>query len=148
MSEKALKGQYGTDPALYASSPIYFRGGNATEQKLHPNIDAKALEVDGLNLDDSAEGNEEDDDLCALKRAGFQTIAMTPHPTAVDIREFSQTLKAQGKPKIAIILGAEGPGLQQPTLERVDHRVKIPMSEGSDSLNVATSLAVALSWLV
>lgn len=139
--ENATKGQYGADPALYADSPIY-RGDGA--KKLHPNINAQSFESE----DDGADGDELQDDLAAIKAAGFQTIAMTPHPTAKDIRDFSRTVKEQNRPKIAIILGAEGPGLQLPVLERADHRIKIPMSEGSDSLNVATSLAVALSWLV
>lgn len=145
--DPSLRGQYGADPALYAASPLYFKGlGKGDDAKLHPNIVSKDSheQVDGT----ADNGPGLDDDLAMITAAGFQTIAMTPHPSALDIRDFSKTLKEQGKPKIAVILGAEGPGLQQPTLERVDHRVKIPMSEGSDSLNVATSLAVALSWLV
>ncbi|KAI9016687.1 hypothetical protein DFJ74DRAFT_239271 [Hyaloraphidium curvatum] len=134
-------GQYGADPSLYAASDLYFRGLAAGS--LHPNIDPDAFAAASSPI---APPTESDDDLEAIKRAGFLTIAMTPHPSAVDIRDLSADLRRTPR-KIAIILGAEGPGLQKPTLERADVKVRIPMSEGSDSLNVATSLAVALSWL-
>ena len=45
--------------------------------------------------------------------------------------------------KTAIILGTEGEGLKQSTIESCDYTVKIPMAEGVDSLNVAAASAVA-----
>lgn len=46
---------------------------------------------------------------------------------------------------VAWIIGAEGPGLTAATLEAADHRVRIPIADGVDSLNVATAAAVAFS---
>lgn len=45
--------------------------------------------------------------------------------------------------KLAVVLGSEGPGLRNDTISRSDHTVKIPMSHGVDSLNVAAASAVA-----
>ena len=44
---------------------------------------------------------------------------------------------------VALLLGAEGPGLSDEALALADHRVRIPMAGGVDSLNVATAAAVA-----
>ena len=73
-----------------------------------------------------------------VHQAGFATYAMTPRAQATDLREVRR-----GE-KVAIILGAEGPGLKDQTIDAATHRIRIPMSPGSDSLNVATALAVAL----
>ena len=45
--------------------------------------------------------------------------------------------------KLAIVLGTEGDGLAQSTISHCDYTVKIPMSHGVDSLNVAAASAVA-----
>ena len=45
--------------------------------------------------------------------------------------------------KVAILVGAEGPGLQEHTMRASDVRVRIPMARGTDSLNVATAAALA-----
>ncbi|MEQ3065133.1 TrmH family RNA methyltransferase, partial [Bifidobacterium longum] len=45
--------------------------------------------------------------------------------------------------KLALIFGTEGDGLSHHTIARADLTVKIPMSHGVDSLNVAASSAVA-----
>jgi len=45
--------------------------------------------------------------------------------------------------KIALILGTEGTGLCKETIEKCDYTVKIPMSNGVDSLNVAAAGAIA-----
>jgi tRNA G18 (ribose-2'-O)-methylase SpoU len=49
----------------------------------------------------------------------------------------------QKEEKLAIILGTEGHGLIPETIENSDYTVKIPMSHGVDSLNVAAAGAVA-----
>ena len=49
--------------------------------------------------------------------------------------------------RFALVVGAEGSGLSEAALGAADHRVRIPMASGVDSLNVATAAAVALSWL-
>ena len=81
--------------------------------------------------------------LGAVREAGFETIALTPDPAAEDIRQFKHTPNT----RLALVLGAEGPGLADATLAAASRRVRIPMAPGADSLNVATSLAVALSHL-
>jgi len=45
--------------------------------------------------------------------------------------------------KLAVILGTEGDGLKDSTIENSDYTVKIPMYHGVDSLNVAAASAVA-----
>ena len=45
--------------------------------------------------------------------------------------------------KLAIILGTEGDGLADETIAQCDYTVRIPMSHGVDSLNVAAAGAVA-----
>ena len=47
------------------------------------------------------------------------------------------------EPKLAIVLGTEGDGLAHSTIAACDYTVKIPMSHGVDSLNVAAASAVA-----
>jgi tRNA G18 (ribose-2'-O)-methylase SpoU len=47
--------------------------------------------------------------------------------------------------RVALVLGAEGPGLSEAALATVDRRVRIPMAPGVDSVNVATAAAIALS---
>jgi tRNA G18 (ribose-2'-O)-methylase SpoU len=45
--------------------------------------------------------------------------------------------------RVAILVGAEGPGLSYAAMKASDLRVRIPMSRGTDSLNVATAAALA-----
>jgi tRNA G18 (ribose-2'-O)-methylase SpoU len=45
--------------------------------------------------------------------------------------------------RVAILVGAEGPGLTEWAMRASDMRVRIPMSRGTDSLNVATAAALA-----
>lgn len=76
--------------------------------------------------------------LDALKTAGFQTIALTPRRDAVELSSF------RPPPRSALLLGTEGPGLSEETLERADLRVRIDIEPDFDSLNVAATSAVAL----
>jgi tRNA G18 (ribose-2'-O)-methylase SpoU len=48
---------------------------------------------------------------------------------------------------VAILVGSEGPGLTPAALRSADMRVRIPMSGGVDSLNVATAAAIAFAAL-
>jgi tRNA G18 (ribose-2'-O)-methylase SpoU len=45
--------------------------------------------------------------------------------------------------KVAILVGAEGPGLTETAMRASDTRVRIPMARGTDSVNVATAAALA-----
>ena len=74
-----------------------------------------------------------------LRELGFKTAAMALSDTAVSIDH--PALAAEEK--LAIILGTEGEGLASHTISACDYTVKIPMSHGVDSLNVAAASAVA-----
>lgn len=74
-----------------------------------------------------------------LQKMGFKTAAMALSDTAVSIDD--PGLLAEEK--LAVILGTEGDGLTENTIARCDYTVKIPMSHGVDSLNVAAASAVA-----
>ena len=77
--------------------------------------------------------------LATLAEHGFRTIALTPGPTAIDLRD----LRFGPEEKVALLLGTEGDGLSDPALAAADLRVRIPMAAGVDSLNVAAAAAVA-----
>lgn len=79
-------------------------------------------------------------DLNMLRERGFRTIAMTPDPAAQTLAE---AMAGLGEHRAAILVGAEGPGLQEHTMRSADVRVRIPMARGTDSLNVATAAALA-----
>jgi len=79
-------------------------------------------------------------DLVKLKQDGFRLLAMTPDG---DARPLSEAMAAVRDERIAVLVGAEGPGLTAAALRRSDVRVRIPMSRGTDSLNVATAAALA-----
>ncbi|MEQ3554563.1 RNA methyltransferase [Pseudonocardia nematodicida] len=78
------------------------------------------------------------DALDVVRRAGFTVAALTPDARA-------EPLAAAGLAgeRVALLLGAEGPGLSDEALAAADRRVRIPMASGVDSLNVATAAAVA-----
>ncbi|WP_310773820.1 TrmH family RNA methyltransferase [Mycobacterium sp. Z3061] len=79
-------------------------------------------------------------DLVRLRELGFRLLAMTPDGGARDLREAMTTVRQE---RVAVLVGAEGPGLTAAALRISDVRVRIPMSRGTDSLNVATAAAVA-----
>ncbi|MFC9968823.1 TrmH family RNA methyltransferase [Nocardia ignorata] len=72
-----------------------------------------------------------------LREHGFQIIALTPNPAAVNLAT------AMTGERVALLLGAEGPGLTEEAMRATDIRARIPMSPGTDSLNVATAAAMA-----
>ena len=74
-----------------------------------------------------------------LHGLGFATAAMALTDRSVSIDD--EALRAEEK--LAIVLGTEGEGLKQSTIGRCGYTVKIPMSHGVDSLNVAAASAVA-----
>lgn len=78
--------------------------------------------------------------LDSIKELGFTSIALTPDNKAVSIKNHLK----QGVEKPVLLFGAEGPGLKQSTLDRVDHKIRIPMSKDVDSLNIAVSAAVSI----
>lgn len=79
-------------------------------------------------------------DLKVLQQSGFRLLAMTPGADSVTLAEAMTTARGE---RVAILVGAEGPGLSRAALKASDMRVRIPMSRGTDSLNVATAAALA-----
>ena len=77
--------------------------------------------------------------LARLRAMGFKTAAMALSDRSVPIDD--EALAAE--PKLAIVLGTECDGLAHATIAACDYTVKIPMSHGVDSLNVAAASAVA-----
>jgi len=81
-----------------------------------------------------------------LRRRGFELLALTPATQAVPIDAVARDIAAR-RPKVALLVGAEGPGLSDAALMASDRRVRIPIAGSVDSLNVATAAAVALHRL-
>lgn len=79
-------------------------------------------------------------DLKYMQDNGFHLIAMTPGAGSVPLAEALAPLADE---KIGILVGAEGPGLTEHTMRACELRARIPMSRGTDSLNVATAAAMA-----
>lgn len=85
----------------------------------------------------------EGDWVAQLHALGFQTAAMA-------LRDDSLTLcdpRLAAAEKLAVVLGTEGDGLADGTIAACDYTVRIPMSRGVDSLNVAAASAVAFYQL-
>ncbi|KRM81630.1 tRNA rRNA methyltransferase [Limosilactobacillus coleohominis DSM 14060] len=87
-------------------------------------IDAKIWQTEGISL---------------LHRLGYQTAAMALRHNTIRIDD-PQLVKID---KLAVILGSEGPGLEERTIMQSDFSIKIPMATGVDSLNVAAASALA-----
>ena len=81
--------------------------------------------------------------LALLRSLGFKTAAMALTDRSVSVKD-PRLLREE---KLAVVLGTEGDGLSQETIARCDYTVKIPMSHGVDSLNVAAASAVAF-WVL
>lgn len=74
-----------------------------------------------------------------LRAMGFSTAAMALSDNSVGISD----PRLMSEERLAVILGTEGEGLSPRTVSECDYTVKIPMSHGVDSLNVAAASAVA-----
>ena len=74
-----------------------------------------------------------------LESMGFESWALTPADDADDIWILDVP------ERLAIVLGAEGPGLSAATLDRATRRVRIPISSDIDSLNVGHAAAIAFA---
>ncbi|KAA8963433.1 RNA methyltransferase [Mycobacterium sp.] len=79
-------------------------------------------------------------DLDTLRQKGFRLLAMTPDREAAML---SAAMAAVRDERVAVLVGAEGSGLSHAAMQASDLRVRIPMSGGTDSLNVATAAALA-----
>lgn len=81
----------------------------------------------------------DEEGISGLKSLGFKTVAMALTDKSVSLDD--PTLASEEK--LAIIMGTEGDGLPQHTIEEADYTIRIPMAHGVDSLNVAAASAVA-----
>lgn len=78
-------------------------------------------------------------DIDRLREAGFETWAMTPASDAADLWDMD------GPERIAVLLGAEGPGLSVAAMAAADRRVRIPIVADVDSINVGHAAAVTFA---
>ena len=85
------------------------------------------------------------DDLRWLQRSGTMLVALTPDPAATALHAFAETI-TPGQP-LALMLGAEEPGLSAAARDAADARVRIPISADVDSLNVVVAAGIALATL-
>ena len=78
-----------------------------------------------------------------LREAGFRLVSLTPDDKAEHLA--NALIDDTGAPyeKVALLVGGEGPGLTEHAMRATDIRARIPMANGTDSLNVATSAAIA-----
>jgi tRNA G18 (ribose-2'-O)-methylase SpoU len=76
-----------------------------------------------------------------LRRNGFTLLALTPDPGADPLPS------TPAGPRVAVLLGAEGPGLSPSALAAADRRLRIPLAAGVDSLNLASAAAIAFHAL-
>lgn len=81
--------------------------------------------------------------VATLEAAGYVPWALTP---ATDAIPLDAVLDGRVEPpsRVALVVGAEGPGLTRATLDAAARKVSIPMASGVDSLNVGTAAAIAL----
>ena len=79
------------------------------------------------------------DSASALRDLGFKTVAMALTDRSVSIDDTALC----AEPRLAIIMGTEGDGLPQATIDSADYTARIPMYHNVDSLNVAAAAAVA-----
>lgn len=99
---------------------------------------AQALRVPFATLDPWHDG------LRRLLDDGVRIIALTPSPAARPLKEVS---RAPGE-RIALLVGAEGPGLAPETLELVEEHARIEQRPGADSLNVTVACSIALASIL
>jgi len=78
-----------------------------------------------------------------LRRNGMTVLALTPAPDATPLGSVLEQVPGA----VAVLVGAEGPGLSDEAMAAADHCVRIPMTPGTDSVNVATSAAITLAAL-
>jgi tRNA G18 (ribose-2'-O)-methylase SpoU len=78
-------------------------------------------------------------DLGVLHDAGFETWAMSPDPDGESLWDLAAPTR------VAVVLGAEGPGLSRAVIDESSRRVRIPIAHDVDSLNVGAAAAVAFA---
>lgn len=84
------------------------------------------------------------EDLDRLRDAGFRLLALSPDRAAPELDRAAATLRGE---RVAVLFGAEGPGLTAAALARADLVARIPTSTTVDSLNVSVAAGIALHAL-
>jgi tRNA G18 (ribose-2'-O)-methylase SpoU len=84
------------------------------------------------------------DALTRLRAAGFRLVALTPREPSEPLDTFASRSRA---PKLALLVGAEGPGLTPAVESAADDRIRIPIARAIDSLNLAVATGIALERL-
>jgi tRNA G18 (ribose-2'-O)-methylase SpoU len=82
-----------------------------------------------------------------LKAAGYRLVALTPDPAEPSLDQLRGAGPDWLSGPVAVLVGAEGPGLSAAARQAADARARIPMAAGVDSLNVATAAAIAFHRL-
>ena len=85
------------------------------------------------------ETTDGENEIDILHKLGFKSVAMALKEDSLNIDDE----RLAKEDKLAVILGTEGEGLKEDTIEKCDYTVCIPMAHGVDSLNVAAASAVA-----
>ena len=80
-------------------------------------------------------------DIDTLRAAGLTIVAMTPRAPSETLDVFVARI---GTTRVALIVGAEGAGVTPSVEAAADVRVRIPIREGVDSLNLAVAVGIAL----
>jgi tRNA G18 (ribose-2'-O)-methylase SpoU len=82
-------------------------------------------------------------DLLGVKGAGFTIVALTPREPAEMLAAFASARSE----RVALVAGTEADGITRAVEEMADRRVRIPISDAVDSLNVAVAVGIALHAL-
>jgi tRNA G18 (ribose-2'-O)-methylase SpoU len=80
-------------------------------------------------------------DVVRVRAAGFTIVALTPHEPAETLAAFAARPRPE---RLALVAGTEGAGLTPVVEEMADWRVRIPIANAVDSLNVAVAVGIAL----
>ena len=82
--------------------------------------------------------------LARVREAGFTIVALTPRAPSETLDAFAARAQT---PRLALIVGTEGAGLTPAVEAAADYRVRIPISDDIDSLNLASAVGIALDAL-
>src|SRR5262249_23626855 len=74
-----------------------------------------------------------------VRAAGFTIVALTPREPSEPLDRFAERPR-----KIALVVGSEGGGLTPSVEATADYRVRIPISDAVDSLNLSVAVGIAL----
>ena len=141
---RAVKKLCGLELAVKWVNDLYYQGRKVCGILTEAGTDLESGQLEwlvvgiGLNLTSTA-ADWPEQGMQQLHTLGFKTAAMALTDLSVSIDDAALA----AEPKLAIVLGTEGDGLAHTTIAACDYTVRIPMSHGVDSLNVAAASAVA-----